>query len=129
MFIITKRAENRVDITIDGPIDQDMMRDALWDLLAQSEGITDGLMYYRLTNFELPSFGALAVEMTFLPKLFGLYPTTANARWLRMHNGSAKQAKSKACLSPGSRSRALNPGKRPKQRPGSRPADRNKAKT
>lgn len=89
MFTITKPAENRVDITIDGPIDQDMMRDALWDLLAQSEGVTDGLMYYTLTNFELPSFGALAVEMTFLPKLFGLLShyrkcaLVADAQWIR----------------------------------------------
>jgi len=89
MFNISKPSENRVDITIDGEIDQDTMRDALWDLLQKSEGVSDGRMFYTLTNFEMPSLAAIGVEMTFIPKLFSLLPKyskcalVADAAWLR----------------------------------------------
>ncbi|WP_147126877.1 STAS/SEC14 domain-containing protein [Shimia ponticola] len=101
MFKITKPSENRVDITIDGEIDQDTMRNALWDLLAKSEGVSDGRMYYTLTNFEMPSLAAIGVEMTFLPKLFGLLSKfskcalVADAAWLR------KAAEIEGALIPG----------------------------
>lgn len=72
MLTITKPSENRIDIELSGSIDADAMRQGLDDLIAQSEGVTQGRMLYRITDFELPSLGAIGVEFSRMPKLFGL---------------------------------------------------------
>ena len=72
MFTVTKPASNRLDITLSGELDTTAMRQALDDLLAQSEGIAGGRMLYRISDFQMPTAGALAIEMTYLPQLFGL---------------------------------------------------------
>lgn len=65
------------------------MRTALDDLIAKSEDVTKGQMHYRVTDFSLPSLGALGVELQRLPKLFGLLgkfdrcAVLSDAGWLR----------------------------------------------
>lgn len=89
MIIVTKPAPNRVDIELDGPLDAELMRIGLDDLLAQSEGVENGRMLYRITSFEMPTGGALGVEFTRLPQLFSLLgkfdrcAVLAEAGWLR----------------------------------------------
>lgn len=70
MLTITKPAADRIDIVLDGKVDADIMRKALDDLIEKSEGMTGGKMFYRITNFELPTLGAFGVEFRRLPKLF-----------------------------------------------------------
>ena len=48
------------------------MRTALDELIEASHEVTQGVMCYRITQFELPKVGAIAVELSRLPKLFGL---------------------------------------------------------
>lgn len=72
MLTITKPSLNRLDIDFSGTMDAAMMRLALEDLLAESKGITNGRMLYRIPDFSMPTAGALAVELQMLPKLFGL---------------------------------------------------------
>ena len=48
------------------------MAKGLDDLLEKSEDVTNGLMLYTITDFSMPSLGAIGVEMQRLPKLFGL---------------------------------------------------------
>ena len=72
MLTITKPSPDRVDIDLDGRIDADIMRAALDDLIAKSQGVKGGRMLYRIRNFELPTLGAIGVEFSKLPKLFGL---------------------------------------------------------
>ena len=72
MFQVIDKSSNRVDIVVNGQIDAGDMRDGLNALIAASEGVSGGVMLYRITDFAMPSFGALGVEMGQLPKLFGL---------------------------------------------------------
>jgi hypothetical protein len=89
MLSITKISANRVDIEFSGSIDADIMRTALDDLIAKSEGVSHGQMLYKISNFALPTMGALGVEMTRLPKLFGLLAkfdkcaVVSDTGWLR----------------------------------------------
>lgn len=72
MFETKVNGPNRVDISISGKIDSDNMRESLDALDNQSQGFENGRMMYRIDNFDMPSFGALAVELSRLPMLFGL---------------------------------------------------------
>lgn len=72
MFKVTKISSNRVDIEISGGIDADTMETALDELIEKSADVTHGLMLYRISDFSLPTWGAIGVEMARLPKLFGL---------------------------------------------------------
>ncbi len=72
MYKIALNGPNRLDLELDGKLDSDAMKVALDELCSKAEGIEHGRMLYRITNFELPTFGAMAVEMSRLPKLFGL---------------------------------------------------------
>lgn len=72
MLTITKPSQNRVDIDLLGAIDAETMRKGLEDLIAKSEGVSKGRMLYKISEFALPSLGALGVEMGYMPKLFGL---------------------------------------------------------
>ncbi|WP_120503672.1 STAS/SEC14 domain-containing protein [Sulfitobacter mediterraneus] len=89
MLTITKPSDNRVDIELRGSLDADMMRKGLEDLLSMSEGVTNGTMLYTIPEFALPTLEALGVELTMLPKMFGLlgkYDKCAvltDAGWIR----------------------------------------------
>ena len=89
MLEITKKDDNRVDIALGGQLDADGMAKGLDDLIAASEGVSNGRMLYRITNFAMPSMAALGVEMSRLPKLFGLIgkfdrcAVLTDAAWLR----------------------------------------------
>ena len=89
MLKITKPAPNRVDIEVSGRVDSDEMANGLDDLLDKSEDVNEGIMLYRITTFAFPDLGALAVEMTRLPKLFGLLgrfvrcAVLSDAAWIR----------------------------------------------
>lgn len=72
MFKVTKQSNNRVDIEFSGTLDADGMRIAMDELLKESENVEDGRMLYRIGDFKMPTLGALAVEFSKLPKLFGL---------------------------------------------------------
>jgi len=101
MLKITKRSANRVDIDLSGSLDADAMRDGLDKLIGASEDVKNGRMYYRITDFSLPTLGAIGVEMTRLPKLFGLLgkfdkcAVLTDSDWLR------KAAEFEGALFPG----------------------------
>ncbi len=72
MFETKVNGPNRIDISISGKIDSDNMRESLDALDNHSQGFENGRMMYRIDNFDMPSFGALAVELSRLPMLFDL---------------------------------------------------------
>ncbi|MCV3271507.1 SpoIIAA family protein [Roseobacter sinensis] len=72
MFNISKRSEDRLDLELSGVLDSDAMRNALDAFIEQAEGIQNGKMLYKILDFEMPTMGALAVELQHLPKLFGV---------------------------------------------------------
>ncbi|SFO84677.1 STAS/SEC14 domain-containing protein [Qipengyuania nanhaisediminis] len=101
MLTITKPSADRVDITLDGKIDADIMRTALDDLIAKSDGVKGGKMLYRITNFELPTLSAIAVEFTRLPKLFGLLGAIDKCAVLSDSDWLRKAAEIEGALFPG----------------------------
>ena len=72
MFNVTKKPEGRIDIEISGAINSEAMREGLDQLLEATEDVEHGVMLYRITDFSLPTLGALSVELQKLPELFGL---------------------------------------------------------
>lgn len=89
MLKITKPAADRVDIELSGTLDAETMGAALDDLIAKSEDVSKGRMLYTVTDFQLPTLGALGVELQRLPKLFALLgkfercAVLSDAGWLR----------------------------------------------
>lgn len=72
MLKITKLSDNRLDLEFEGTLDGDGMRVAMDELLEKSQDVRNGRMLYRIGEFKIPTLGALAVEFSMLPKLFGL---------------------------------------------------------
>jgi hypothetical protein len=72
MLNVSKPSANRLDIELSGTLDADAMSSALDQLIEESEDITKGRMLYRITDFEMPTMGALGVELQKMPKLLGL---------------------------------------------------------
>ena len=89
MLKITKQSPARLDIELSGSLDADSMRAALDELIEKSDDIRNGRMLYTISEFSLPTLGAIGVEMTRLPKLFGLLAkfdqcaVLSDSNWLR----------------------------------------------
>ena len=72
MFKITRVSENRLDIEMSGKLDSVEMEKALDDLVEKSAGIENGKMLYDVVEYHLPSLGAIGLEFSRLPSMFGL---------------------------------------------------------
>jgi hypothetical protein len=72
MFKVTPNGNNRLDIELSGKLNSDEMKVALDELTSKSENIENGKMLYEITEFHLPSLGAIGVEFSRLPSMFGL---------------------------------------------------------
>ncbi|MTH95963.1 STAS/SEC14 domain-containing protein [Roseibium sp. RKSG952] len=72
MLNIEKSEPGRVDIHFSGKINAEDMEAALQRLIEVSEDVSDGRLFYRITDFAVPDASALAVEFRYLPSLFGL---------------------------------------------------------
>lgn len=89
MMTVTKPTANRIDIVLSGALDKQQMGQALDDLIAQSEGVTEGKMLYTILDFEMPTLGAIAAEIARMPSLMSLLTrfercaVLSNSAWLR----------------------------------------------
>lgn len=89
MLKITKVADNRVDIELEGVLGQADMKNGLDALLEASKSVTSGKMLYRIADFSMPTLGALGVELGYMPKLFALLgkfdrcAVVSDQAWLR----------------------------------------------
>jgi hypothetical protein len=89
MLTITKPGPNRVDIALEGGVDWNLMKWGLDDLIEKSEGVEHGRMLYRIPEFALPTMGGFFIELSRLPKLFGLLArfdrcaVLSDASWIR----------------------------------------------
>lgn len=72
MFKIERVGEDRLDIEMSGKLDSAGMAQALDELVEKSEGITNGKMLYDVIDYQLPSLGAITLELSRLPQMFGL---------------------------------------------------------
>ena len=72
MFNVNLKGKNRLDIELSGRLDTEEMKTALDDLVSKSAHIENGKMLYDIIDFHLPSPGAIAIEISRLPAMFGL---------------------------------------------------------
>ena len=89
MFRVIPKGADRLDIELSGKVDSSEMRLALDEIVSASKGIDHGRMLYRISDFELPTLGALRVELFRLPELFRLIgrfdkvAVVADRKWLQ----------------------------------------------
>lgn len=72
MFKVTQNGRNRLDIELSGKLNSEEMKVALDELVTKSDEIENGMMLYDVIDFHLPSLGAIAIEFSRLPSMFGL---------------------------------------------------------
>jgi hypothetical protein len=63
---------NRLDIEMSGKLNAEEMKIALDELVSKSKNIENGKMLYEIIDFHLPSLGAIGIEFSRLPSMFGL---------------------------------------------------------
>ena len=89
MFEITLNGENRLDLHISGKIDSETMKQGLEEYISKSEGMENGTMLYTIDDIDIPTLGAIGVELSKLPQLFGLIrkfdrvAVLANQGWVK----------------------------------------------
>jgi hypothetical protein len=72
MFKVEQNGINRLDIQLSERLDSEEMKVALDELVRKSENIENGKMLYEIIDFHLPSIGAIVIEFSRLPSMFGL---------------------------------------------------------
>ena len=72
MLNVSKPKANRLNVALSGALDSDEMRTALDAFSQESDGISNGRILYTISDFEMPTLGAMAVELYRMPKLLGL---------------------------------------------------------
>ena len=101
VFRVERKGPNRLDIEFSGKLDSDAMRAGINDLLENSTGIENGRMLYRVGDFDLPTLGAIGVELSHIPELF---------RWVRKFDRAALLADQAWLRKAGEIEGALFPG-------------------
>ncbi len=110
MFQVTKKSENRVDVAISGTIESDEMAAGLDQLIAATEGMSQGKMFYTIHDIHMPTLGAIGVEMKRIPKLFGLIHNIDYAAVIADKTWMQKASEVKGALFPGLEIKAFSPG-------------------
>lgn len=72
MFKVIQNGLDRLDVEMSGKLDAEEMKRALDELESKSKNIENGEMLYDVVEFHLPSLGAMAIELSRLPSMFGL---------------------------------------------------------
>lgn len=72
MFKVIQNGMNRLDIEMSGKLDAEAMKTALDELVSKSKDVENGKMLYEIIDFHLPSLGAIVIEFSRLPSMFGL---------------------------------------------------------
>jgi hypothetical protein len=72
MLDVSKPKANRLNVALYGALDSDEMRTTLDAFSQESDGISNGRILYTISDFEMPTLGAMAVERYRMPKLLGL---------------------------------------------------------
>ena len=90
MLNVKKAGPNRIDLTLDGKLDDAQMMAGLEALVTCLDGVENGVMMYRIRNFTMPSFGALTAEIMNLPAIWRMLgridrcAVVSDIAWIRL---------------------------------------------
>jgi len=101
MFKVIQNGMNRLDIELSGKLDAEEMKIALDELVSKSKNIENGKMLYEIIDFNLPSIGAIAIEFSRLPSMFGLMKRFNRAAVLTDKTWLKKVSEIEGALFPG----------------------------
>jgi hypothetical protein len=89
MFTVIPNGPNRIDIEFSGKLNSEQMKLALDELIEKAAGIENGRMLYIVGSFQLPTFAAMVLELSYVPRMFGLIrrfkrcAVLADQKWLK----------------------------------------------
>ncbi|SDR69086.1 SpoIIAA-like [Halopseudomonas litoralis] len=72
MFQVMRIGNERLELDIAGKLDREGMREGLSALFTQAQGMQHGQLLMRVGDLEMPTAGAVGVELSHLPQLFRL---------------------------------------------------------
>jgi len=101
MFKITQKGKNRLDIEMSGKLNSEEMKIVLDEFVSKSENIENGKMLYDVVDYHLPSLGAIAIEFSHLPSMFGLMKKFNRAAILTDKTWLKKASEFEGTLFPG----------------------------
>ncbi len=81
MFKVIPNGNNRLDIELSGKLNAEDMKMALDDLVSKSKIFENGKMLYDVIDFHLPSLGAITIELSRFPSMFGLMKNLIEQRY------------------------------------------------
>ena len=108
MFKVTPKGINRLDIQLSGKLNAEDMKIALDELVSKSKNIENGRMLYEIKDFHLPSLGAIVIEFSRLPSMFGLMKKFDRAAVLTDKTWLKKVSEFEGALFPGLEIKAFN---------------------
>lgn len=108
MFKVTKNGVTRLDIELSGKLDAEEMKIAMDELVSKSNDIENGKMLYEIIDFHLPSLGAIGIELSRLPSMFGLIKKFDRAAVLTDKTWLKKVSELEGALFPGLEIKAFN---------------------
>ena len=108
MFKVIPNGKNRLDIEMSGKLNAEDMEIALDELVSKSKDIKNGKMLYEIIDFHLPSLGAIGVEFSRLPVMFGLLKKFDRAAVLTDKSWLKKVSEFEGALYPGLEIKAFN---------------------
>lgn len=108
MFKIVPSGPNRLDIELSGKLSSEDMKVALDELVRHSAQIERGKLLYEIIDFHLPSLGALKVEFSRLPEMFGLMKKFERAAVLTDKTWLKKVSELEGIFYPGLEIKAFN---------------------
>ncbi len=108
MLKVIEKGTNRLDIVLSGKLDAESMKVALDELVSKSENIENGKMLYTVIDFQLPTLGAIGIEFSRLPSMFGLMKKFNRAAVLTDKTWLKKASEFEGALFPGLEIKAFN---------------------
>ena len=108
MFKVIQNGINRLDVEMSGKMDTEEMKIALDELVSKSKNIKNGKMLYEVIDFHLPSLGAIVIEFSRLPSMFGLMKKFDRAAVLTDKAWLQKVSELEGALYPGLEIKAFN---------------------
>ncbi len=112
MFKVIDSGANRLDIEMSGKLDAESMKLALDELVEKSKNIESGKMLYTIIDLQLPTIGAIGIEISRLPSMLRLMKKFNRAAVLTDKSWVKKISAIEGALFPGLEIRAFNIGQK-----------------